>query len=445
MTIVFLIIFLSVLLYAINCYQKKDYKKGCLVYFFFVTEGFHLFPKDILGGFPINKITDFALIYLIFVITTKYINGKLRSYNEIYKVYGILFLYISFIFVLSIINHSEYFSYALQTYRNYFHFLSFFLIVDLEKNDMIWLFKKIFFVTLLTTLLYIQQPLTDIQFTYSAGIGESEDGGLQRYRNLPFIAYCFLIYSTIFIDYTKLRTVLLCLTFIIMLVLSQHRGIMIGYVISISVFLIFSRQFKKVFQLFVIGIIIFVSFGTIISERFEQSNTSDDITNIFDTNINDVSNFQTGDGTLSFRIFLLMERFMYLYDNPKHLLCGIGMRHEDSPKTNEFNFVLGSFKTVDEQMVKQQISSGDLVWMTPLFRFGLLGFCFYLMITILSLLYFKNHFDDTMFAKGAFCYYLLLVIVSFKNDMLFDRIHLFMVFLLISMVKNNIDTRLLNN
>lgn len=444
MAIIFFLFFTITLLYALNSYNRGNYKMGGLIYFFFVTEGFHLFPKDVMSGIPLNKITDFAILYLLYVIFKTLSSGRILIDKQ-FKVsrwMNILFLYITFVFVISVATGLELFGFALQTYRGYFFFLSFIIMKDLSKDDMIWLFKKIFSITLITTILYLQQPLTGVQFTYSAGINEAEGDGLARYRNLPFVAYCFLIYSTVFLNFKSYKSVMLCLSFIAMLILSQHRGIMIGYAGSIMLYLVLGKQFKKFTQYSVIGVIVLLSAGSLITDRFEQEDTSSDITNVFNVDFSDASNFEHGDGTLTFRIFLLYERAMYLLENPQYTWTGVGMRHEDSPKNN-FDFALGSYKIEDGFFIKQQISSGDLVWMTPLMRFGFIGLGLYIALTILILLTFWRHFYESDFAKGAFCYYVLLIIISFKNDMLFDRIHLFMVFLLLYMVINKVETKLI--
>ena len=134
----------------------------------------------------------------------------------------------------------------------------------------------------------------------------------------------------------------------------------------------------------IIGLIVFLVLGDLIFTRFKQADTGSDFKTL--TNLNyknlDIENDNEG-GTLTFRILLLIERGEYLLHNPTYTLQGIGMRHEDSPKTQkEFNFILGSLKKKGNEWTKEQISTGDLVWMTPLIKFGFIGIGLYLIVTL---------------------------------------------------------------
>lgn len=430
---IFLILFIILLGYAIYSYNNDNKKVGLLVYFFFVSNGFYLIPDSVIGSYPINKLIDFGTIYLIFV-TCKIFSTKRYYFRKIeneLKWWKWLFFYLTFSFLWTVALGKELFGMSLAMYRTYFCFLSFILFLDLKFEDLRWIFKKVIFITTIATILYVLQPLLKIK-TLSTGGGISEEAGTLRYRNIPYLTYFLLIYYTIILKFSSWKKIILLLLCIISLILTQHRGIMLGYAITILIYLLLERKMQKALQFGLIGLITFLVLGDLIFSRFKQADTKSDfkaLTNLNYKNL-DIENDNEG-GTLTFRILLLIERGEYLLHTPTYTLQGVGMRHEDSPKTQkEFNFVLGSLKKKGNEWTKEQISTGDLVWMTPLIKFGFIGISLYLIITyFMSSFFYKNKKNGTLI-QIAFYYYLLLIIISFKNDQLFSPIHIFMIFLL---------------
>lgn len=430
---IFFILFIILLGYAIYSYNNDNKKVGVLVYFFFVSNGFYLIPDSVIEGYPINKLIDFGTLYLIFVTCRIYFTQKhrFRKLEIELKWWKWLFFYLTFSFLWTIALGKELFGMSLAMYRTYFCFLSFILFQDLKLEDLKWIFKKVILITTIATILYVLQPFIGMK-TLSTGGGISEEAGTFRYRNIPYLTYFLLIYYTITLKFSSWKRIILLLLCIVALILTQHRGIMLGYAISILIYLLLERKMQKALQFGIIGLIVFMALGDLIFTRFKQADTGSDfkaLTNLNYKNL-DIENDNEG-GTLTFRILLLTERGEYLLHNPAYTLQGVGMRHEDSPKTQkEFNFILGSLKKKGNEWTKEQITTGDLVWMTPLIKFGFIGISLYLIVTLfMSSFFFRNKNNGTLI-QIAFYYYLLLIIISFKNDQLFSPIHLFMIFLL---------------
>ena len=433
-------LFLCVVGYAIKCYGDGKKHIGALVYFFFVSHGFYIIPDDVIAGLPINKLTDFGNIYLLYILYRK-LTGRSRigiylHDNKIPRLFMLLFVYVSINFVWTVVTGREQFMLSLAMYRNMFRFLSFVVFVDLDYKQLMWVFRKVWGITTIACVLYVMQRVVGIETLTGGAVGEASGGGVARYRNIPYLAYFFLVYATVRLDFSKFRSVLLLLLFAVSLVLTQHRGIMIAYGASIVFYLLLERKVGKMVQYTIIGAFLFFTVGNIAVERFERDDTGSDFEALMNLDYKKVSFEDDNDGgTLTFRFMHLLERADYLIRNPQYALLGVGLRHEDSPKTQrDFNFYICSRKVDGAGWYYQQLDTGDLFWSTPLIKTGFIGFGLYVAITICIFLFFLRNRHVSKLVGIALYYYVLLIVSSFKNDQLFDVIHLFMIFLIFHIV-----------
>jgi hypothetical protein len=146
-------------------------------------------------------------------------------------------------------------------------------------------------------------------------------------------------------------------------------------------------------------------------------------------------------GTFSFRVLLLTERVDYMIKHPRSAVFGLGTRHEDSPKTQkQFDFILG---TDNHRGGIGQLSSADLVWVTPLMRFGFFGIALLLCLSWVIVIFFYKNRNISGMAMAAFLFYIFLLLTSFKNDHLYGNMQLFYVYLLIEYIRySNVKLRL---
>lgn len=439
---IMMVICFVVLFYAIGLYNKSRKRQALIIFYMFLSGCFHLVPEEWMNGAPINKFPDFALLYFLYVCVRNMGSSSFyRPALSSYKTMNILLVYIVIEFIATVMLGNEQFMFALKTFRTYILLGSYLLVAELDREDVIKLVKQISIITLITTLLYLSQPVIGLKMLHHASIGEGVDG-ISRYRNIPYLAYFFLIYFTVKLKFTSLKSVLYLLLFIAALLLTQHRGIMIGYVMAVGLYLIISRNSKRIIQYAIIGILVMGVAGQYLENRFNQDNTSDDISNVLSLDYRSAvaQGFDVeGGATFSFRVLLLMERIDYLVNNPKYLLTGVGVRHEDSPNTSrDFDFVLGTRKPnpVTGQWEPCQISSADLAWLSPLMRFGLIGLILFAIFTLQNMkILFLNRKSSNL-AMSAFLFYMLLFFISFKNDFLFSDLHLFLLYLLIAITQN---------
>lgn len=435
----------SILILGLCAYSRSSSRKyGVIAFFFLVSDGFNFLSQKSFSGFPINKVSDYAIFFLIAIILLFILNKKniIKPATESFKWIYVLFGYLTIIFMVTVMIGAEYYNYSLQTWRKYILFLSFIILQPLSTKDLQWVFKCIIGITMFTTFLFVLQPITHIQFLARDTMAEitSNNAFSMRYRNIPYLTYFCLIYYSINVRFYKIKDVFLLLLCLSALVITQHRGIILGYIICIVLYLLYRRKASQVIAYGIIGSIMLFISGSFILERFNEADTGNDLTTLINMDFKDVNVYKdiSNEGTLTFRIALFLERAHYLVTNPKSLMTGIGMRHEDSPKTrNDFSFSIGSAKYSNGFWVPQQISSGDMVWFEPFFKFGLIGLGLYIWITILFAKFYYVNKGKSLFHDSALFFYLLLIIISLKNDILFDKSCLFMIFLTTMIILRN--------
>ena len=383
------------------------------------------------------KYTDFAVVYIIAVALINALKGNNEFFKpqiKIYKVVAVIGLYITLEFIRTLVLKEEFFSLALANYRTYIPFFSFWLVQELKGQEVKRLFKQITVITVFSTILYDLQPLLGIKILQHANIGET------RYRNIPYLAYFFMLLATIRLNFIRWKTVALVLVFLIAVVLTQHRAVMIAYVFCIGLYSLMTRKGGKLVQYGLVGLFVFLFAGETIINRFEDEtgrrSTIDDIEAVINMDYKSAvyNEFENENGTLSFRVLLFIERIDYMLKNPRYAVFGIGTRHEDSPKTQkQFDFNLGTINHRTERI--GQISSGDLVWVNPLMSFGFFGIALFLYLfwTIIIFLYKNRKISDV--TMTAFLFYLFLMLISFKNDHLYGNMQMFFVYLLIEYIR----------
>lgn len=421
-----------ILLYGLVQYAKGRKGRGAFVFFFLLTGGFHFLSLD---WCPV-KYPDFAVAYLVAVSLLNIHKGNRDFFKpqiKIYKVATIIGLYFALVFIRTIIFNEEFFSFALASYRTYILVFSFWLVQELKEWEIKRLLKQIASITIVSTVLFDLQPLLDIKILQHAAMGET------RLRNIPYLAYFFMLLATVRINFRRWKSVALVLLFLTAIILTQHRAVMIAYVFCAGLHLLLTKSGGRFVQYGLIGLVFALFAGEAIITRFEDdkgnSSTIEDIKAVVNLNYQSAINneFENENGTFSFRVLLLMERVDYMLNNPQYSVFGIGTRHEDSPKTQQqFDFFLG---TNNHRGGIGQISSADLAWVNPLMRFGFLGIALllYLSWLITTFLYRNRNISDMTMA--AFLFYIFLLLTSFKNDHLYGNMQLFYVYLLIEYIR----------
>lgn len=426
------IVCVLILLYGLTQYAKGRKGRGTFVFFFLLTGGFHFLSMD---WCPV-KYRDFAVVYLVAVALLNIQKGNRKFFKpqiKIYKVATIIGLYFALVFIRTIINKEEFFSFALASYRTYTLFFSFWLVQELKEWEIKRLLKQIASITIVSTVLFDLQPLLDIKILQHAAMGET------RLRNIPYLAYFFMLLATIRLDFSRWKSVALVLVFLIAVVLTKHRAVMMAYVFCVGLHMLMTKKGGRFLQYGIIGFVFLLFAGEAIINRFEDDksnrSTIEDIKAVVNLNYESAvyNEFENENGTFSFRVLLLTERLDYMLKHPRNAMFGLGTRHEDSPKTQrQFDFFLG---TDNHRGGIGQISSGDLAWVNPLMRFGFFGIALLLYFSwVISTFFYRNRKMSDM-TMAAFLYYIFLLLTSFKNDHLYGNMQMFYVYLLIEYIR----------
>ena len=225
---------------------------------------------------------------------------------------------------------------------------------------------------------------------------------LTRYANGPALASFYVIYYFLKEKDTFVRRVSAIVFFGFTLVLAQGRGMFLGMGAAFAVFFIIKHKVKYVGYI-VIGYIVYSIFiAPIFAYRNTQGSgggTLSDIQNVFS---GDYTNIDASQGTFSFRIAMLMERWTYMENDPETIPFGIGCIHEQSPK-NDYYFVIGTVNN-DAKYGRVMIDSGDITWVPILLRYGLVGifmFGFVLLMWIRTSLPYVNRINSGLFTVIA--------------------------------------------
>lgn len=185
--------------------------------------------------------------------------------------------------------------------------------------------------------------------------------------------------------------------------IKQVKGIVIGIIILFIAYLIYSEYLHEDFN------------------RYDLSFTDELLSAVNPSIIFNPQEFTTSqgqsfneNGTFSFRIALMMERILFLLQNPEYLLFGYGMISEEQG-SNIFHFILGTHNEM-YRWGYCMVTSNDILWPTYILRFGLVGIFFWIM-------YFRFAYKtcqglpQSKLATVGMVYAVYLLFHSFGTDM----------------------------
>lgn len=389
------------------------------LFLFFWTTGKKVWACSFLivilsGCFNITGTTDRILEVhqIVFVIGGYFLlknlkNNKLREIWKKDKIFK-LFIISTFLFLihclLTVAFGLDTFRYAFAVYRLLVGPLwLYFLVANLtnvEIKKILYVGSWIFGILVIFNILF---TLGISVFDESTAPEGSTRVGIAM-ESMFFVAYSLCVFEN------KKKTIWYVLPF----VLGSFRGPLVSFFVAFLVNIKRKIIKTKYIIWFAIAALSFSSLiAPFVNETMNHQDISftDEIKMGFDITNGDYSNVRET-GTLAFRTALLIERWKYLLSNPKNLPFGVGMIGENSPN-NRFNFFMGTEQD-NLRFGKSQIESVDLLWATPLLRYGICGIIFYILFFVL---FFKrfNGVNNTYANIGAL-YIALLLFTSMTGD-----------------------------
>ena len=392
--------------------------------------GFNILTDEVIG----IKNQDTAIIYTFIISFYLILNQQYKLPNisclKYYK-YIILFLICSIFFSYFYYEFSWY--QILQGGRNFLLLFSLPILIHIKTVELKKIFKIVYWITLFTSILYILQiivgrPLMPYPFEPIADTST----GLIRLYNSPPLVVLFLALTFISPQYFNKHVVASRIIFFVTIICTLGRTHIISSIIIILITLYFQDKASKLIKTSIIIGLLFIPFYNLISDRFEEGKTDNDISTIIKGGFKDYSSNEGG--TMTFRLAWVYERFDYLMHRP---LCekifGLGLISDSQPIVNKmYKFHIGLID--DKTGVPVQLSTADIAYGNLLTKMGFVGGAIYLMFIIsLTIFFYKNRKTNplTLIATAQL---IMIFIGSLSDNILSNPQNLTLYFIILGTI-----------
>lgn len=380
-----LILGIILFLISVFCLIQKKYVYSIFLFILFGTKGLSILPEN-LGGL---KLSYLAFVYVIIFMLLKYKQIKLKyKDNKTAKYLAWLLIF----FVTSIVVSIFYYGYpvidTIITGLRYFVLLSFFVFYPLSSSDYQRLMRWLFYITFITTILYILQCITGVQLlAYSLTVYEQPtENGLFRFYNEPPLISLFLYPCFFYKEMIPARyRIWAAIVFLLAIFLSNGRTSIFVMILTFIFIAFLCGNIKQNVGLIAFFVLSFLFVQPYVMSRMENSGkTSEDLTLVLRGAYHQ-ADYQSKDGyTMLYRFAWINERWKYLSDRPLiEKLYGLGLLPDEHPMIKKkYHFRYG---LVDEDTgYTAQMRTPDIAWGNFLTCYGLLGtalfFIFYFSI-----------------------------------------------------------------
>lgn len=397
-------LFFSIILalLSLKFYSKKEYASMlfCLTLIASDLSGFGL----ALGESPV-KIVDIAIVVIVFIWMREFNHDRTvfnLNNDRLGKALLRLFVYITIVFIGTIILNQDSASNALKVYRMFLILPFYFVLRKMSVRD----YEK--YIRLMLSISCVQGFFYYLQFIGITGLlsgyGSDSTEPNARLGNYPFMADFFFLYYLFSGNISFGKKVFFLVFFGLMPVLGQMRGGILVMALSACIFFYYQRKAKYLLYI-VMG---YVAWSMIISPMFDKRadkggiSTKEEFAMVLNHPL-DLYKYYTVDGqrgSFVFRLAMLGERVNFMIENPKYALTGVGCVHEQSPK-NTYTMLIGT--DLGEELSETSgtrpayLGSADIVWVGVLMRFGFIGvllvLSYYLLIYKLTHNNVRNNFN----------------------------------------------------
>jgi len=435
-------VFLALVIVAIFLYIW-DYKVSALfLFFFFITSGFNLLPATVTKFIFFSKGMDYAIILLfgITIIESFFVKGYLKpdNFTKYLILLGVFLIicmsYSRFIMGLEIAG-------IIRTCRYMFLWVAWFLFRSLKKEQLEFLLKGLFIVTIFCAILFILQIFLETSILNEGFISIVVIFGMKfmRFYNHPDMLNFFTLMAIFHNPFKGVLKIITAVILSVALMAAFHRSLIGFFIFSVSVGYILSLPNLKrikvmsIAAVFLAGIVVFAGY------KFIHSRTYVDIKTVLSGNLLDIAQDidieAMQESTFTFRMALLTERIMYIQERPLAMIIGTGLIPEDSKKIESmFNFTIG---LSDELTGKtMQVDSGDISYTMLFMRFGYLGTALYLLPMIAMIVFFYKK-KENRYALFSFAFFVLAFGVSFFSSNLTNPVNYLLPMICYHIVQKN--------
>lgn len=430
--------------FAIYYYFYAGMKKwSILIFMFFCNYGFWILPDHVIGA----KNYDLAAIFCFFMAPFSMIYEDAPEREN--KTIKYLVVFLMYFMIASALFSRYHYDFTwlqiLQGGRRLIIFVSYFFLVKMKRKDIEWLFNILFKITIITSVLYIIQVVTDLPVLpyRKTEVGEITEFG--RYYNSPPLLYLFLFITIFYPDLLRIKR-----PYIFTIILATALLCTLGRTQIFSVFFIiiigfFLRGRLTVFAKYAITfLIILIPFTNSLTTRFggedytSKISTTEEIKNIFNGSVKESVMVGTskGEGTMTYRLAWLYERMLYLSDRPiGEKIFGLGMINDSQTEIVQrmYNFRISRYMSEDDPNTKAQLGTPDTSYGNLLTKFGYVGgttlFILWLYIAIFS---WNNRKKD----EWMFILFLLTtsyILLGFSGTLISDPKNLSVVYYILTL------------
>lgn len=431
----------SLLGISLFLYIIRKHKLSYFVFISFMLNGWCVLTDDILN----YKNYDLAFIYILSVLAINiFLDKKKIKYTDL-TLLILISLFILFLFfdIRFSYIHYDFTPYQiLQGSRASFLILCYLFLRRMDKDTFLWLNKTYFYVTLVTSILYILEVFYNMPvLPYTMNVKVDDFTGIMRYYNSPPLLYWYFIATILFPSVLNSRlSTIGAFVFSVALIATLGR-IQIGMTFGVVLFgMLLKGKVGTILKVVIIAAILSIPFMEILNLRFEGrygNDTESEVKSVFSGGIADMANGEYSDeGTLTYRFAWVYERMLYLTNRPfGENIFGLGLISDSQTETVQakYHFNLGLYS---EDGTKQQMTTPDISYGNLLSKYGYLGSFLYLSIWFYLLFFFFNHRKQTEYSIGGFLLVLNLMLIAISGTTVSDQGYLAFPFMIYIYVNN---------
>jgi hypothetical protein len=416
--------FITIILFIIGFFAffSKQKQLTLMIIAVLASQYFRLVdPNFFIGPFSFQH-GDFALllIFSLLPFRKKLNNAELNGIRKSLILFFI-FLFVSILYDLSMRSTTP--MQIFRTTRKTGYLAFFFLLTSFPYKDYQRLIQFIFIVTVIHAFLYIFQYILGYAFL-PGKVDENELGGV-RFGNSPVFLIPILV-VTVFSLYKKKYQIVFIILFLISIVFSQSRGMIVSAISILLVYALLANKLKiipvtLISLTLIIGYNIIISYFPIIEERFLHLFT--EINEVNKMNYNDLNAFYH-QGSFIFRWGVTYERLMYVLEDPVRIILGVGYI-PDIDITYPI-FTIGTHSPTLPTGY-EQYNSVDIFFPNIITRYGIVGSLIFLFLIFEIFLFsFKNRLS--LWGKVLLTYLVSMLFISLINETFYNGFNFLFIF-----------------
>lgn len=370
------LIYITFSLLALYYFYVRKYTPFIVLFFAVLSENWGLLPasKIIYDYDQVNLMTIGTLLIAFF--RNKYLFSTKK--DVVGKLILVLVGYFFLVCILSPLRGVESFYYSMMVFRFDLFYLLYFVFKAIPPEYFRHSIPPLLKWSIFSGFLYF------LQF---AGISlyqtiDSYGSEYSRFANIPVLAKFMFFYLFLARDRIMCRPLWVSF-FFAMIVLSQIRGMLMGVAACIVVLTLFKRHILQAKVMFATVAVTVMLSGVIMYRLSDKGSTGggikEEIENVkYLVENNDYSSYDSNsmytEGTLFFRVAMILERVDYLAEKPANLIFGAGAYHERSESVKRLPFKLKS----NAGEYRAKVETDDVALLSHFFRCGLLYILIYL-------------------------------------------------------------------